>query len=113
MNNLHLIVGLGNPGARYENTRHNLGFRAVEALARKHGLSFGKQEHKALVASGTILGKRVLLVKPQTFMNASGDSVAPLVNFYKVDLPNLLVVHDDLDTPLGTLRMRKEGSAGG
>ncbi|MFO7322015.1 MAG: aminoacyl-tRNA hydrolase [Chloroflexota bacterium] len=109
----YLIVGLGNPGPKYENTRHNIGFKAVDALASKHGLSFSKQEHKALVASGNILGKRVLLAKPQTYMNNSGDAVAPLMRFYKIPLEHLLVVMDDLDTPLGTLRMRPSGSSGG
>lgn len=108
-----LIVGLGNPGSKYENTRHNIGFRTVDAYARKHGLSFDRQEHKALVAAGTILGKRVLLAKPQTFMNLSGESVQPLMHFYKVEVPRLLVVADDIDTPLGTLRMRPSGSSGG
>jgi peptidyl-tRNA hydrolase, PTH1 family len=113
MAELNMIVGLGNPGVKYENTRHNIGFRVVETLAKKHGLSFTKQEHRALVASGTILGKRVLLAKPQTYMNASGDSVVPMMRFYKVEPSNLLVVADDLDTPLGTLRLRAFGSSGG
>jgi PTH1 family peptidyl-tRNA hydrolase len=113
MAELYLIVGLGNPGPRYENTRHNVGFRAVERLAQKHGLTFGKIEQRALVASGTMLGKRVLLAKPQTFMNLSGDSVVPLARFYKVEPDHMIIVHDDLDLPLGTLRLRKEGSSGG
>ena len=108
-----IIVGLGNPGPRYENTRHNIGFRVVEELARKHGLSFTKTESRALVTSGTILGKRVLLAKPMTYMNISGDSVAPLARFYKVEPANVLVVCDDLDIPPGTLRLRKSGSSGG
>jgi PTH1 family peptidyl-tRNA hydrolase len=109
----YLIVGLGNPGAKYENTRHNVGFRAVEMLAKKHGLSFGKQEHRAFTAAGTMLGRRVLLAKPQTFMNLSGDSVVPLMRFYKVEPVNMIVLCDDLDIPLGTLRLRKDGSSGG
>ncbi len=113
MTDWHLIVGLGNPGAKYENTRHNIGFRTVEAYARKYGLNFDRQEHKALVATGTILGKRVLLAKPLTYMNISGESVQPLMHFYKIETPNLLVVCDDLDTPLGTLRLRPSGSSGG
>jgi peptidyl-tRNA hydrolase, PTH1 family len=108
-----LIVGLGNPGVKYADTRHNIGFRTVDELAKKHGLTFSKQEHKALVATGTMLGKRVILAKPQTYMNVSGESVVPLVHFYKVELSNLLIVCDDLDTPLSTLRMRAEGSSGG
>jgi peptidyl-tRNA hydrolase, PTH1 family len=113
MADLKLIVGLGNPGPKYEFTRRNIGFMALDALARKHGLSFGKQEHRALVAGGVILGRRVLLAKPLTFMNVSGEAVGPLARFYKVDLADVLIVHDDLDTPLGTLRMRPSGSSGG
>lgn len=113
MSDMALIVGLGNPGAKYENTRHNIGFRAVEALAAKHGLTFSKLEHKALVASGSINGRRVLLAKPQTFMNVSGDAVGPLARFYKIDTADILLVSDQLDSPLGTLRMRPSGSSGG
>lgn len=113
MAELYLIVGLGNPGARYESTRHNVGFRTVERLAQKYGLTFGKMEHRALVASGTILGNRVILAKPQTFMNLSGDSVVPLARFYKIEPDHIIVIHDDLDLPLGTLRLRKSGSSGG
>jgi PTH1 family peptidyl-tRNA hydrolase len=109
----YLIVGLGNPGARYENTRHNVGFKVVEQLAEKHGLSFGKTEHHAQTASGTMLGKRVLLAKPLTFMNSSGDAVQPLASFYKIPFENMLIVADDIDLPLGTLRLRKSGSSGG
>ncbi|NDJ59609.1 MAG: aminoacyl-tRNA hydrolase [Chloroflexi bacterium] len=108
-----LIVGLGNPGPRYEHTRHNIGFRCVEEFARLHGLSFDKTQHKALTASGTLKQQRVILAKPQTYMNLSGDSVVPLVNFYKVERERILIVYDELDLPLGTLRMRKGGSAGG
>lgn len=113
MSELALIVGLGNPGAKYENTRHNIGFRAVEALAAKHDLTFSKLEHKAMVASGTIRGQRVLLAKPQTFMNVSGESVGPLARFYKIEPADILLVSDQLDSPLGTLRMRPTGSSGG
>ncbi len=113
MPELFLIIGLGNPGARYENTRHNIGFRAIERFAAKHGLAFGKIEHKAQIASGAALGQRVLLAKPQTFMNISGDSVQPLVSFYKVPPERMIVVADDLDLPMGTVRLRKSGSSGG
>ncbi len=109
----YLIVGLGNPGARYANTRHNVGFHVVERLADKHGLSFGKTEHHAQTASGVMLGKRVLLAKPMTYMNLSGDSVQPLISFYKIPLDHVLIVADDIDIPLGTLRLRKSGSSGG
>lgn len=113
MPEMYLIVGLGNPGSRYENTRHNVGFRVVEKLAEKHGLSFGKTEQHALTASGTLLNKRVLLAKPMTYMNLSGDAVQPLVSFYKIPLDRVLIVADDIDLPLGTLRLRKAGSSGG
>jgi PTH1 family peptidyl-tRNA hydrolase len=113
MPDLYLIVGLGNPGARYENTRHNIGFRAVERFAATHGLTFGKIEHKAQTASGMALGQRVLLAKPQTFMNVSGESVQPLASFYKVPPERIIVVADDIDIPLGTVRLRKSGSSGG
>ena len=109
----YLIVGLGNPGARYENTRHNVGFRVVERLARKHGLTFDKSEYHAQTASGTILGRRVLLAKPMTYMNASGEAVQPLISFYKIPFDHVLIVADDIDLPLGTLRLRKAGSSGG
>jgi PTH1 family peptidyl-tRNA hydrolase len=113
MTDWHLIVGLGNPGKEYEQTRHNVGFRVVDELARRYNLSFGKKERKAVAASGMILGKKVILAKPQTFMNLSGEAVRSLVDFYKVELPRILIISDDLDIPLGTVRMRKSGSAGG
>lgn len=113
MSDRYLLVGLGNPGTKYANTRHNIGFRCVDELARLHGLSFDKQQSKALVASGTIAGKPVLLAKPQTFMNESGVAVRGLANFYKIPPEQVLVIFDDLDIPLGTLRIRKSGGTGG
>ena len=113
MTDWYLIVGLGNPGKEYEDTRHNVGFRVVDELARRFGLSFGKTERKAQVASGTIKDKRVILAKPQTYMNLSGEAVRSLVDFYKVEVANILVIADDLDIPLGTVRLRQSGSAGG
>lgn len=113
MTDWYLIVGLGNPGKEYEETRHNVGFRVVEELARRYGLTFGKTERKAQVASGTIKDKRVILAKPQTYMNLSGEAVRSLVDFYKVDVANILLIADDLDIPLGTVRLRQSGSAGG
>jgi PTH1 family peptidyl-tRNA hydrolase len=109
----YLIVGLGNPGAQYERTRHNVGYRVVDELARAHNLTFAKIEQRAHVAAGTILGKRAILAKPLTYMNLSGDSVAPLARFYKVDPANILIIADDLDIALGTLRIRQVGSSGG
>lgn len=113
MSSRYLIVGLGNPGKQYENTKHNIGFWGVDELARRHGLVFGKTERKAKTADGLIQGRRALLAKPQTYMNLSGEAVRSLVDFYKVELPNILVIYDDLDLPLGTLRLRMTGSAGG
>jgi PTH1 family peptidyl-tRNA hydrolase len=113
MTDWYLIVGLGNPGSEYEDTRHNVGFRVADELARRFGLVFGKKERKALAATGLIRGRKVILAKPQTYMNLSGEAVRSLMDFYKVDLPNLLVICDDLDLPLGTVRLRQSGSAGG
>lgn len=110
----YLIVGLGNPGRKYENTRHNVGFWVVEELAKRHGMAdTSRTERKAIVTDGTIKGKRVILAKPQTYMNLSGESVRALLDFYKLELDQLIVIHDDLDTPFGTLKIRKKGGHGG
>ena len=109
---MFIIVGLGNPGKRYEHTRHNKGFITLDLLAEKHGIKINKIKHKALIGDGTILGKRVLLVKPQTYMNLSGHSVREVVEYYKPEPENLIVVYDDVDLTMGRLRIRKKGSAG-
>jgi len=109
----YLIAGLGNPGPEYAGNRHNVGFRCLDRLAERHGLDFHKQQKRARVALGTIRGCRVILAKPQTFMNKSGQSVARLAGFYKVGLEHLMLVYDDLDLPLGTIRMRPAGGSGG
>lgn len=108
-----LIVGLGNPGRGYKETRHNIGFMVVDRLAARLGLAFSRLESKALVTRGEHRGKKVILAKPQTFMNLSGQAVSGLMRFYKVPLEHLLVVYDDVDLPLGTLRLRPSGGAGG
>lgn len=113
MSDRYLVVGLGNPGTKYEKTRHNVGFRTLDELARRYSLAFGKTERKAQSAEGVIRERRVLLAKPQTFMNLSGESVRALMDFYKIEIASILVITDDMDLPLGTLRMRKSGSAGG
>ncbi len=113
MTDWYLIVGLGNPGKDYEDTRHNVGFRVADELARRYNMTFGKTERKAQVASGTIKDKKVILAKPQTYMNLSGEAVRSLVDFYKVELANILIIADDLDIPLGTVRLRQSGGAGG
>ena len=108
-----LIVGLGNPGREYAQTRHNIGFQVVTRLAEEHGLSFSRMQNEALVTTGQIGAVRVVLAKPQTWMNESGKAVGPLARFYKVELARLLIVYDDLDRPAGTLRLRSEGGSGG
>jgi len=108
-----LVVGLGNPGREYAQTRHNVGFQIVTRLAETHGLNFSRMQNEALVATGRIGDARVVLAKPQTWMNESGKAIGPLARFYKVEPARLLVVYDDLDIPAGTLRLRSEGGSGG
>ncbi|MDR1571508.1 MAG: aminoacyl-tRNA hydrolase [Clostridiales Family XIII bacterium] len=108
----HIIVGLGNPGRRYAGTRHNLGFAAVDLMAERCGIKVSRLRFKALIGEGTAFGSRVLLVKPQTYMNLSGESVAAVMAYYKAPPEALAVVYDDVDIPLGRIRIRKQGSAG-
>ena len=108
-----LIVGLGNPGRKYELNRHNVGFMVLNHLSIKLGESFGKVETKALISKTIYKGERVILVKPQTYMNNSGMSVSSLARFYQVPLDNLLVAYDDVDLPLGILRLRPSGGSAG
>lgn len=108
-----LIVGLGNPGEKYARTRHNIGFDSLDVLARRHGLEFRGKRANSLIAEGNVAGQRVALVKPQTYMNLSGQAVSALRGWYKIDpARELLVVYDDLDLPFGKLRFRERGSAG-
>jgi peptidyl-tRNA hydrolase, PTH1 family len=109
----YLIVGLGNPGREYEKNRHNIGFRSVDALASAYNMKFDKKQSKAFVADGTMGEAKVLLAKPQTYMNLSGESVSALLAFYKIPISNLLVISDDMDIPAGTLRIREKGGSGG
>ena len=111
---MYLIAGLGNPGEKYEGTRHNVGFAVIDELEAKHHIPVQSKEHKALVGRGIIGGEKVLLVKPQTFMNLSGESIRPLADYYKVDPESeLIVVSDDITLSPGGIRIRKKGSAGG
>jgi PTH1 family peptidyl-tRNA hydrolase len=110
---MKLIIGLGNPGSEYERTRHNVGFRVVDKLAAKHGWKWNERRGRAILASGTIGSEKVVLVKPLTFMNLSGQTVGELVRWYKVPPEDLLVVHDELDLPVGKIRLRARGSAAG
>lgn len=108
-----LIVGLGNPGRRYASNRHNIGFQCLGRLAQAWGLSFSRRKHNALLAVGEVAGVKVILAKPQTFMNLSGQAVGRLARFYKLPPEDILVIYDDLDLPLGTIRMRPKGGYGG
>jgi PTH1 family peptidyl-tRNA hydrolase len=109
----HLIVGLGNSGRKYAANRHNVGFRCLDQLAARHHLVLDKRQKKARVAIGDIKGQRVVLAQPQTFMNESGRAAVPLARFYAVEPARMFVVYDDLDLPLGMLRLRPEGGSGG
>lgn len=111
-NEIYVVVGLGNPGPKYENTRHNLGFLTVDKIAEEHNIQVKKIKFKALVGEGGIGGKKVILVKPQTYMNNSGESVREVFRFYKPSIENLIVIYDDFDIDLGAIRIRKFGSAG-
>ncbi len=110
---MKLVVGLGNPGARYARNRHNVGFIVADAFARAHRARFARKRFNAEIAEGKIAAARVLIAKPQTYMNLSGEAVGKLFAFYKVAPADLLVIYDDLDLPLGKLRLRADGSAGG
>lgn len=111
---MYLIVGLGNPTKQYEKTRHNIGFDVIDALADKYNISVTEKKHKAVCGRGTMEGQKVVLAKPQTFMNLSGQSVAELLNYYKMDPEReLIVIFDDISLAPGNLRIRKKGSAGG
>jgi len=116
MENIEMIViaGLGNPGSKYEKTRHNVGFQVIERIAAQYHIDINMKRHKALCGTGMIEGIKVLLIKPQTYMNLSGESIRETLNFYKMNPEKeFLVIYDDISLPLGQLRIRKKGSAGG
>ena len=110
---MFLIAGLGNPGKEYENTRHNVGFTALDLMADSLGIKINKVKFKGLLGEATYEGNKLLLLKPHTYMNLSGESVKDAVNFYKIPLEKLIVIYDDMDLPVGRIRIRPEGSAGG
>ncbi len=110
---MKLIVGLGNPGDKYKGTRHNAGFRVIDELADRFSISVKNKEHKGLSGQGMIMGEKVILLKPQTFMNLSGDSVAPMAAYYGIAVEDIIVIYDDICLESGHLRIRKKGSAGG
>ena len=107
-----VIAGLGNPGPKYRDTKHNIGFMTVDLLAERHDIKIKKLKHMGYTGEGIIAGKKVMLVKPQTFMNESGRSIRAIVDYYGIAMEDLVVVYDDADIPLGTLRIRRKGSAG-
>jgi PTH1 family peptidyl-tRNA hydrolase len=109
---MYIIAGLGNIGRKYENTRHNTGFMCVDAFAAKHGIEIKKSMLKGLCGTGSIAGEKVIVVKPETFMNLSGECLAAYADYYKIDPDRLNVVYDDVDFPLGAVKIRKSGGAG-
>ena len=109
---MHVICGLGNPGKKYENTRHNIGFITIDRLADKLDIKVNKSKFRSVVGEGVIAGEKVLLVKPETYMNDSGMAVKEIVDFYKLDTADLIVIYDDFDIPEGTVRIRPFGSSG-
>lgn len=109
---MYVIVGLGNPGKQYEKTRHNVGFEVIDILAKEYGISVTKIKHKALIGEGRIGTEKVLLVKPQTYMNLSGETLIDIYKYYKVDMENIIVIYDDIDLDVGKIRIRKKGSGG-
>ena len=106
------IVGLGNPGLKYENTRHNAGFITIDYLARKYDIDVRKIKFKSLIGQGVISGQKIMLVKPQTYMNNSGEALREIFNYFDFDHDKLIVIYDDIDTDFGSIRIRKKGSAG-
>ena len=111
---MKLIVGLGNPGKQYELTRHNVGFLCIDQLENRYHLTFKfESTFNAMVATTVVGGEKCIFVKPQTYMNLSGEAVGKILKYYKVDLSDMLVIYDDMDLPLGSLRLREKGSAGG
>ena len=110
---MYIIVGLGNPGREYENTRHNIGFDVIDKLADQENIGVLEKKHKAIIGKGVIAGQKCILAKPQTFMNLSGESVRAAADFYKVEPENILVIYDDVSLEPGQLRIRGKGSAGG
>lgn len=111
---MYVVAGLGNPTGKYEKTRHNIGFDVIDIIAGKYNISMTTKKHQAVCGAGIVNGERVLLVKPQTYMNLSGESIGAILKFYRIDPENrLIVVYDDISLPLGKIRIRKKGSPGG
>jgi peptidyl-tRNA hydrolase, PTH1 family len=110
---MKLIIGLGNPGRHYVNNRHNVGFKCVDLFAREHGISLTQRGARSKLGTGEVANTRIVVAKPQTFMNLSGEAMSALVHRYRLSPKDVLVIHDDLDLPLGKIRIREKGSSGG
>ncbi|PLT30870.1 aminoacyl-tRNA hydrolase [Peribacillus deserti] len=110
---MKVIIGLGNPGKQFDGTRHNIGFDVIDALSDKWNIPLDQAKHKGLLGTGMVNGEKVLLLKPLTYMNLSGESISAVLNFYKLSHEDIVVIYDDLDLPPGKLRLRQKGSAGG
>lgn len=110
---MKIIAGLGNPTAKYQGTRHNIGFTVIDRIAELYGISVDTKKHKALCGKGVMEGQKVLLLKPQTYMNLSGESIREACDYYKADVSDLIVIYDDVSLDVGKLRIRKKGSSGG
>lgn len=110
---MKLIVGLGNPGKKYDETRHNIGFRVIDELSKSFNIPLNQEKFKGIFGFDTINGEKIFLLKPLTYMNLSGESVRALMDFYKIDIEDVVVVYDDLDLPPGKIRLRQKGGHGG
>ncbi len=110
---MYLIVGLGNPEEEYSKTRHNMGFNVINKIAEKYNIQINKNKFQGLYENTIIENKKVILLKPQTYMNLSGESIKKFVDFYKIDKENIIIIYDDMDIELGTIKIRKKGSSGG
>ena len=113
INKTIMVAGLGNPGREYRETRHNIGFMVVDRLSEKYKIALTRVQNKAIIGSGVVGDNKVILVKPQTYMNLSGKAVVALIRFYKIEITNLIVVHDDVDLPFSTIRLRPGGGSAG
>lgn len=109
---MYLIVGLGNPEPEYSKTRHNMGFDVINKIAKKYEIDLSRTKFNGLYGSGNIEGEKVILLKPQTYMNLSGQAIKPFIDFYKIPLENVLVIYDDMDVEIGNIKMRKKGGPG-
>ncbi|MBM7694560.1 PTH1 family peptidyl-tRNA hydrolase [Peribacillus deserti] len=110
---MKVIIGLGNPGKQFDGTRHNIGFEVIDELSSKWGIPLNQAKHKGIYGTGLVKGEKVLLLKPLTYMNLSGESISAVLNFYKLTSQDMVVIYDDLDLPPGKIRLRQKGSAGG